>query len=161
MNDSLVIPYSAEDVKKAIFSIGDTKAPCTDGLHAIFFKKCWHLIGDALTSEVLEAINLKKIHESWNDTVIVMIPKVDSPEKISQYRPINLCNVLYKVTSKMIALRLKGILDEVISPVQSAFVPGRLITDNILLAYQCMHKIKNTKKQGRLLCSKIRYAQGL
>ena len=53
----------------------------------------------------------------------------------------------------MIAVRLKGILDDVIAPVQSTFVPGRLITDNILIAYESMHTIKNKKKgKIRLLC---------
>ena len=79
-------------------------------------------------------------------TVIILIPKVDSPERIIQYRPISPCNVLYKVISKMIAFRLKAILDEIISPVQSAVVPGRLTTDNILLSYECLHTIKNKKK---------------
>ena len=121
MNDVLSEPYSAEDVNRALFSIGDLKAPGKDGRHAVFFKKCWHVFGDLLTSEVLSAINNKVVPDGWNDTMIVLIPKVDSPENISQYRPISLCNVLYKIISKMIAFRLKAILDEVISPVQSCF----------------------------------------
>jgi hypothetical protein len=153
MNANLQRPYTAEEVKKALFSIGDMKAPGGDGLHALFFKKCWHVLGESLTTEVLEAINQKSIPQGWNDTVIVLIPKVETPENISQYRPINLCNVLYKVISKMIAARLKLILDEVISQVQSAFVPGRLITDNILLAYECMHKIKNKRIGKEGLCA--------
>ena len=94
MNNELLKPYSAEEVKKALFSIRDTKAPGTDGLHAVFFKKCWHVFGDLLTSEVLSAINNKVVPDGWNDTVIILIPKVDSPENISQYRPIILCIVL-------------------------------------------------------------------
>jgi hypothetical protein len=87
------------------------------------------------------------IPEGWSDTVIILIPKVENPEYITQYRPISLCNVLYKVISKMIAGRLKVILDEIIAQVQSAFVPGSLIADNILLAYECLHKIKNKKME--------------
>ena len=66
---------------------------------------------------VLEAINRKVIAEGWNGTAIVLIPKVESPELITQYRPISLCNVLYKVISKMIALQIKSILDDIISPI--------------------------------------------
>ena len=79
MNEQLLKPYSSEEVKRALFSIGDMKALGSDGLHAIFFKKCWHMLGDTLTSEVLEAINQKVILKGWNDTVIVLKPKVESP----------------------------------------------------------------------------------
>lgn len=125
------------------------KAPGMDGLHAIFSKKCWLILGDVLISEVLNAINNKAIPEGWNNMVIVLIPKVESPGRITQYMPISLCNVLYKVISKMIAFRLKLCLDEIIVPVQSAFVPSRFIMDNILLAYECIHKIKIKRKAKR------------
>ena len=123
MNNFLMAPFTADDVKKAVFSIGDFKAPGPDGLHAVFFKRYWNLIGEEITLEVLDAINSKQIPAEWNDTTVVMIPKIDSPELVTQFRPISLCNVLYKIISKMLAQRLKSILPEIISPTQSAFVP--------------------------------------
>jgi hypothetical protein len=123
-----------------------------DGLHAIFNKWFWHMLGNDLVQEVSQAVNTSSIPVGWNDTVIVMIPKVDSPEKEAQFCPISLCNVVYKMISKMLANRLKCILPEIIGENQSAFVPGRLITDNILIAYECIHTIKRKKgKQG--LCT--------
>jgi hypothetical protein len=103
------------------------------------------LFGEVLIDEVLLAINSRVIPAGWNNTTIVLIPKVDSPEKVTQFRPISLCNVLYKVISKVIAKRLKTILPEVISSNQSVFVPGCLITDNFLVAYKSYHTIKNKK----------------
>jgi hypothetical protein len=124
MNEKLMSPFSADEVKKAMFSIGDFKAPGPDGLHAVFYKQFWDLCGQEITEEVLQAVNSRVIPEGWNDTTVVLIPKVDDPEIITQYRPIRLCNAIYKIISKMLAARLKDILPEVISPMQSAFVPG-------------------------------------
>jgi hypothetical protein len=117
-------------------------------LHAIFYKRFWHIIGEDLTDEVLQAINSWIIPEGWNNTTMVLIPEVENPEYITQLRPISLCNVVYKVISKLIASRLKRLLPEIISPTQSAFFPGRLITDNVLVDYECYHSIKN-KKVGK------------
>lgn len=119
---------------KVLFQIGDIKASGPDGLHAIFFKRFWYILRDELSNEVIDAINNKKIPFGWNSKHIVLIPKVDSPEVITQHRPISLCNVVYKIISRMLANRLKRIISEVISPIQSAFSPGRLITDNVLVA---------------------------
>jgi hypothetical protein len=141
MNEKLLAPFLADDVRKAAFSIGHYKAPGPDGLHAVFYKKIWNVCGDEITQEVLQAVNSGVIPDGWNDTTVVLIPKIDIPDLVTQYRPISLCNVIYKIISKMLALRLKGILPEVIAPVQSAFVLGRLITDNVLLAYEFVHAI--------------------
>uniref|UniRef100_A0A453SQJ4 Reverse transcriptase domain-containing protein n=1 Tax=Aegilops tauschii subsp. strangulata TaxID=200361 RepID=A0A453SQJ4_AEGTS len=153
MNSLLTAPYSREEMQKALFQIGDMKAPGPDGLHAISFKRFWHIIGEELTDEVLVAVNNKKIPEGWNQTNIVLIPKVDSPEVITQFRPISLCNVVYEIISKMLANRLKKILPDVISPTQSAFVPGRLITVNVLVAYECFHPIKKKTHGSNGYCA--------
>lgn len=115
MNRSLLAPFTAEEVKKALFDIGDLKAPGPDGLHAIFFKRFWSMLGDDLIKEVLTAVNTATIPEGWNDTTIIMIPKVSNPDMVAQFRPISLCNVVCKVISKMLSRRMKSILPEVIS----------------------------------------------
>jgi hypothetical protein len=92
MNASLLKPYTAEEVKEAMFSIGDFKAPGTDGLHAVFYKKFWFVVGDEVTREVLQVLNSGVIPREWNETAIVLIPKVESLELVSQFRPISLYN---------------------------------------------------------------------
>ena len=86
-----------------------------------------------------------------NDTYICLIPKVKSPQKVTEFRPISLCNVVYRLISKILANRLKRVLDAVIDELQSAFVPGRLITNNVLVAFETMHCIDQRKKGKKAL----------
>ncbi|KAK8461281.1 hypothetical protein SEVIR_1G007383v4 [Setaria viridis] len=97
MNTELMRPFTAEEIKRVLFQIGDLKAPGPDGMHAVFYKKYWELLGEDLVLEVMEAVNTTNIPEGWNDTTIVLIPKVNNPTLVSQFRPISLCNVVYKV----------------------------------------------------------------
>ena len=91
---------------------------------------------------VLDFLNSGIMLLEINYTHIVLIPKIKSLERISYYRPISLCNVIYKIISKVLANRLKLILPKLISPSQSAFVPGHLITDNVLVAYETFHAMQ-------------------
>ncbi|KAL0287182.1 UNVERIFIED_CONTAM: hypothetical protein Scaly_2772900 [Sesamum calycinum] len=78
---------------------------------------------------------------SFTAISIILIPKNDSPQSWSEFRPISLCNVTNKILSKLLYTRLSQALPDLISPSQSAFVPGRLIADNILLAQEMAHHL--------------------
>ena len=110
------------------------------------------MIGDHVIATMLDFLNSSNMNPNINYTHIVLIPKVKSPEKMSDYRPISLCNVIYKIMSKVVANRLKQILPKLISPSLSAFVSGRLITDNALVAYETLHSMhcRKSRKKGSL-----------
>ncbi|CAM9000816.1 unnamed protein product [Rhodiola kirilowii] len=120
-NRVLSEPYSECEIKRALFQLYPYKAPGLDGFPTGL------------------------IPVGTNDTLIVLIPKVKSVERMEDYRPISLTSVVSKTVAKAIINRLQQILPEVISPAQSAFIRGRLITDNYLIAHESAHFIKNTR----------------
>lgn len=83
-----------------------------------------------------------------NSTNIVLIPKVNNPLTMMQFRPISLCNVLYKIIAKVLANIFRSVIGKCIDEAQRSFVPGRLISDNVLLAYEILHKLKQ-KRTGK------------
>ena len=83
------------------------------------------MVGDSITEEVKKVFNERKVLEYLNRTLIVLIPKIQGPETIGNYRPISLCNTTYKIISKVIVARLRPHLEHLVSPYQTAFVPGR------------------------------------
>jgi hypothetical protein len=129
----------------AAFMMGANKAPGSDGITAGFYQLYWDVVGPRITEAVLNFLNGGALPEDINQTTIVLIHKCKNPQDIKQFRPISLCNVIYKICSKVLANRLQVFLDEIISEEQSAFVPGWLITDNVLIAYECIHCLKRKK----------------
>ena len=125
---------------------GSTPGP--DGMSPVFFQKYWDIVGPNVIGCVLNILRTGVIPNGLNDTFICLIPKVNCPQKMTEFRPISLCNVVYKLVSKVLANRLKKILPDVISDAQSAFVPGRQITDNVLVAFEVMHCI-NQRRKGK------------
>ena len=148
MIETLSRDYSAEEIKVAVFQMGPTKALGPDGMNALFYQKFWHIVGDDVIATVLDFLNSGIMLREINYTHIVLIPKVKSPERISDFRPISLCNVIYKIISKVLANKLKLILPSLISPSQSAFVPSRLITDNVMVAYETLHAM-HSRRSGK------------
>ena len=110
-----------------MLSFNPDKAPGLDGFNAHFFQVCWG---------------------------IIKFPKVDNPGVFEEFRPISLCNVLVKKISRILANRLREVLDELVGPHQSAFIKGRNISENILLAHELVrhfHRDKGTPK----FCAKL------
>lgn len=152
MNKSLTKVISPEEVKRALFSLNPDKAPGPDGMTAFFYQHYWDLTGPDLIKLVQNFHSTGFFDERLNETNICLIPKTERPRKMAEFRPISLCNVSYKVISKVLSSRLKRLLPELISETQSAFVAERLITDNILIAQENFHALRTNpacKKIGR------------
>jgi hypothetical protein len=139
MNMELLKPFSTEEVDSALHQMAPLKAPGPDGFPAGFFQHHWAVMGKEVGRFIIDILNSGSMPPQLNMTHIALIPKVKSPTCVTEFRPISLCNVVYKLISKVLANRLKKVLPHIISPSQSAFIPGRLITDNILAAYETLH----------------------
>ena len=145
MNCLLDQDFQAMEVQQVLKQMHPTTAPGPNDMPLLFYKKFWSLSGDYVTQAVLNFLNHGITPPDFNDTHIVLIPKVKNSHKITEYRPISLCNVIYKLASKTETNRLKIVLFGIVSENQSAFTKGRFITDNILVAYETMHHISQKK----------------
>ena len=148
MNEELTRPFTGEEVIKALHQIHPTKAPGPDGMSTVFFHKYWSIVGTDITSMVLNVLNHNLPMAAINKTNIALIPKNSHPTKMTEFRPIILCNIAYKLISKTLANRLKAILPFVITTNQSTFTSDRLIIDNVLVAFELMHYL-NHKSDGK------------
>ena len=156
MNLELVAPFEKAEVDMALKQMDPLKAPGPDGMPPLFFQQFWPTTGDEVAEAILTCLNTGSIPPSINRTLITLIPKVKSPVRVSDYRPIALCNILHKLISKVLANRLKKILPCIISESQSAFQSSKAITDNILVAFETLHHIKNQKsKKGGFMAMKL------
>lgn len=100
---------------------------------------------------MLEFFETGQLPPETIDAIVVLIAKVVKPEMITQFRPISLCNVLFKTITKAMVGRLKGVMTKLIGPAQSSFIPGRLSTDNIVVVQEAVHSMRR-KKGGRDGC---------
>ena len=142
MNEALTCLYSREEVEVVIKQMAPLKALGPDGMPPVFYQTFWPDIGVKVSDTILSCLNSSTLLKSINHTFITSIPKVNNPESVAQFRLINLCNVIYKILSKVIVNRLKPILKSIIFETQSAFVADRLITDNILITFESLYLMK-------------------
>ena len=139
------------EVIQALSSLGSSKAPGPDGFTAFFYKKYRTYVSKDVLACVRHFFQNHHMLQELNHTFITLVPKKTGSHFGHHFRPISLCNISYKIISKILANRLKKVLPKIISPLQSAFVPNRNIQDKSILAHELIHTFKN-KKGKRALC---------
>src|SRR6266487_2803707 len=149
-NDNFVLtaPITKVEIQQALFQMHPDKSPGPNEFNLAFYQRFWEHCSDDIFSAASTWLERGYFPTSLNDTNICLIPKCDNPTSMKDLRPISLCNVLYKMISKVLANRLKCCLDKCVSQEQSAFVEGRSILDNALIATEVIHALKR-KTKGR------------
>lgn len=147
-NDVLTARVDSTEVKKTLFSMHPDKSPGPNSFSSGFYQKFWSIISTDMVGMVQKFFITGRLDEQIGDANIVLIPKKKNPVNMMDLRPISLCSVVYKVISKVLANRLKTMLNGIISETQCAFILGRLITDNIIVSYEVMHFMKRKTRKG-------------
>jgi len=148
MNNDLTRPVTIDEIKKAVFSIGPHRAPGLDGFTCNFYHQFWEDINLAIIMEVKKFFEYNYLEQTHNHTNLCLILKIFVPSTMADFRQITLCNVSYKIISKILVNRLKPHLSGIISENQAAFIPGRMITDNVIMAHEVFHSLKVRKRQA-------------
>ncbi|GJR83393.1 RNA-directed DNA polymerase, eukaryota [Tanacetum coccineum] len=139
---------SDEEIRKAVWGCGENKSPGPDGFTFEFFRKFWTVVGPDFCIAVKWFFEHGFFATGCNSSFVTLIPKTLDPKLVSEFRPISLIGSLYKVVTKILATRLSFVISDLISNVQTAFLPNRQILDgpfiiNKILA-RCKHKNQQT-----------------
>lgn len=144
-----------EEIKVAVFGLGPDRAAGPDGVNARFVqKKIWPTLSSTVEQEVHRFFTTAMLPAEVAKSNMVLIPKKDNPTRVSDYRPISICNVMYKIISKILANRLKPIMHLLIHSNQVAFTPGRQISDQIILMREVLHSFGQTNFRASAFCLK-------
>jgi hypothetical protein len=144
-NDLLTRPFTMDEVWEAIFQMEHNKAPGSDGFPAEFYQSCWEIIKNDLMTLFREFHNEDLPMYSLNFGTIILLPKYREATKIQQYRPICLLNVSFKIFTKVATNRISQIAKKVISPSQTAFLPGRNTMKGVIVLHETIHKMHRKK----------------
>ena len=136
---------TGEEITKVLFAMPANKSPGPDGYPSELFKTAWSIISQDFIISVQSVFRYGFLPKGVNSTILALVPKKSDSLEMRDFRPIACCNVIYKVVSKIIANRLKRILPRIISANQSAFIKGRLLLENVLLASEL---VKDYHKDG-------------
>ncbi|GKV25193.1 hypothetical protein SLEP1_g34663 [Rubroshorea leprosula] len=149
-NELLTATFSEKEIKEAIWECGSSKAPGPDGFNFSFIKEMWEDIKVEIINFVQEFYKTGRIASGSNASFIVMIPKVENPQRIEKYRPISLIGVMYKIIAKLLANRLWKVLPKVIGEQQMAFIRGRQLVGGVVIVNEVIEEVKIKKKKSFL-----------
>ena len=133
----------------------DLKAPGPDGFPALFYKQLWPTMENDVVKAVTSFFILGSMPKEVNCSLIVLIPKISNPTSVNHFRPISLCNMVYKIISKLLVDKLRPMLDKIISPTQSAFIPNRWIAENQIIVQEMLHSFKSRRTKPGLMAIKL------
>ena len=134
---SLDAPFGEEEIWQAVKRLPTRKAPSPDGFAAKFLRSCWPVVKHDFVSVFQQLYELRgRGFCRLNQALLTLIPKRADAAGSSDYRPISLIHLVAKIFAKMLSLRLAPRLNELVSPVQNAFIPGRSLHDNFMLMRQ-------------------------
>jgi hypothetical protein len=143
-----------EEVVEALSSLGSTKAPRPDSFTVLFYRKYWDFVKKEVLQSIWNFFQNNSLTRNQNHSFIALIPKLSGSHTTNQFRPISLCNIVYKIISKILANRLKVHLHRIIYPLQSAFVPNKNIQDKTIQFWLMNSSIlSNPKEANAGLCS--------
>jgi hypothetical protein len=148
---SMDSPCTLQEILVALKSFSKDKSPGPDGWTVEFYLHFFDLVGPDLLALVEDNKLRGKVIGALNSTFLTLIPKVDASSSFGDYRPIALCNLCYKLISKIIAIRIKPILSRFLSKEQLGFLKGRQIIDAIGTTQECLHSIKTKKSKALIL----------
>ena len=150
-NNHLTAPFTEEEVKRAIFDMEKNTAPGPDHIPIEFYQHCWEIIKGEIMDMFVEFYDGKLDLKRLNYGTITLLQKTKEANKIQQYRPICLLNVIYKIFTKVLMMRLETIMRKIINKSQNAFIKGRNIMDGIMCLHEILHDTKLRKENGVVL----------
>ncbi|KAJ9691474.1 hypothetical protein PVL29_013603 [Vitis rotundifolia] len=149
--EALEAPFSEEEIFSALMDMNGDKAPGPDGFTVAFWQACWDFVKEEIVELFKEFYEQKSFAKSLNSTFLVIIPKKGGAEDLGEFRPISLLGGLYKLMTKVLANRLKMVLDKLVSADQNVFVRGRQILNASLIANEVVDYWQKRKEKG-LVC---------
>jgi len=141
----LIVDFSEEEIRVAVWRCDSCKSPDPDGFNFGFLKFCW----DIVKNDMLAAVKDFAVNGHWprgtNASFLCLIPKVENPQQLGEFRPISLVGCLYKIISKTLSVRLKKVISKVINVRQSTFLEGRGLLNSVLVANEVLKEYKRRK----------------
>lgn len=150
-NHNLNKPVSGDEVSEVINEMQNGKALGPNGFNVDFFKACWRTVKQDILDVVEDSRRFKTVLKDFNASFIAFIPKQEKAMTPDRFKPVALCNVVYKIISKVIANRLKPLLPALVSEEQTSYVEGRQILNNIIQAHEMVHSLKSIKQAGMII----------
>ncbi|GKV49208.1 hypothetical protein SLEP1_g55970 [Rubroshorea leprosula] len=149
-NTLLTAPFNEEEIRSAVWDCDSSKSPGPDGFNFKFIKTMWEDLKTDIVGFIQEFHEQGRLVKGSNSSFIVLIPKVENPQRIEEFRPISLIGVMYKIVAKLLANRLRRVLGRVIGEQQMAFIEGRQLMDGVVIANEVIDEAKKKKMKSFL-----------